>query len=225
MRILAIDTALEACSASVFDSDDGAIVSQTLPMARGQAEALIPLVRDVVERSGGFSLIDRVATTVGPGSFTGLRVAISAARAFALSLRVPCVGISTLAAIAAPHIDENDGQHVAVAIDARHGHVYFELFSNRGRSIVEAGCIPLREAARVLGPATVKMAGPAAPLLFEEAKAAGTAGQIVDASPAPDIDWVARLGLLADPADSPPRPTYLKPADATPQQNGQIARQ
>ena len=49
-------------------------------------------------------------------------------------------------------------------------------------------------------------------------------GQIVDASPAPDIDWVARLGLLADPADSPPRPTYLKPADATPQQNGQIAR-
>ena len=82
----------------------------------------------------------------------------------------------------------------------------------------------LAEAARVLGPATVKMAGPAAPLLFEEAKAAGTAGQIVDASPAPDIDWVARLGLLADPADSPPRPTYLKPADATPQQNGQIAR-
>jgi len=51
MRILAIDTALEACSASVFDSDDGAIASQTLPMARGQAEALIPLVRDVVEHS------------------------------------------------------------------------------------------------------------------------------------------------------------------------------
>src|SRR5262249_26462349 len=159
---------------------------------------LIPLVKQVVDASGGFALIDRVATTVGPGSFTGLRVAISAARSFALALRVPCVGISTLAAIAAPFIDESDGQHVAAAIAARHGNVYFELFSNRGRSIIEAGCIPLREAARVLGPATVKMAGPASPLLFNEAKSAGTAGLIVDSGPAPDISWVARLGLLAD---------------------------
>jgi tRNA threonylcarbamoyladenosine biosynthesis protein TsaB len=225
MRILAIDTALEACSACVFDSDDGEIASETISMARGHAEALIPLVGRVVANSGGFSLIDRIATTVGPGSFTGLRVAISAARAFALALRVPCVGISTLAAIAAPFIDEDDGQHVAAAIDARHGNVYFELFSNGGRTIVEPGCIPLREAARVLGPTMVKMAGPASPLLFEEAKAAGTAGLIVDSGPAPDIVWVARLGLLADPQDSPPRPTYLKPADATPQQNGQVARQ
>ena len=178
MRILAIDTALEACSACVFDSDDGEIASETLLMARGHAEALIPLVERVVARAGGFSLIDRIATTTGPGSFTGLRVAISAARAFALALRVPCVGISTLAAIAAPFIDEADGQHVAVAIDARHGNVYFELFSNSGRTIIEPGCIPLREAARVLGPTMVKMAGPGSQLLFTEATAAGTAGQI-----------------------------------------------
>jgi len=77
----------------------------------------------------------------------------------------------------------------------------------------------------VLGPAMVKMAGPASPILLGEAKAAGTAGMIVDSRPAPDIVWVAQLGLLADPRESPPRPFYLKPADATPQQNGQVARQ
>ena len=134
-------------------------------MLRGHAEALIPMVHGVVGRTEGFAALDRIATTVGPGSFTGLRVAISAGRAFALALHKPCVGVSTLAAIAAPHILEEDGQAVASAIDARHGQVYFQLFSARGRTMVDARCIPLREAARALGGGVVKIAGPAAPIL------------------------------------------------------------
>jgi tRNA threonylcarbamoyl adenosine modification protein YeaZ len=224
MRILALDTALNACSACVFDTQLGLVSSESLAMERGHAEALVPMVHAVVGRTEGFAAIDRIATTVGPGSFTGLRVAISAARAFALALHKPCVGVSTLAAIAAPHIVEDDGQAVAAAIDARHGQLYFQLFSTRGRTLVEARCIPLREAARAIGGGAVKVAGPAAPILHAEAQALGGASVIVGREPAPDITWVAKLGLVADPAIARPRPYYLKPADATPQTAGRVAR-
>jgi tRNA threonylcarbamoyl adenosine modification protein YeaZ len=224
MRILALDTALEACAACVFDTQGGTLAIESVPMQRGHAEALMPMVDRIMRASGGFEPIDRIATTVGPGSFTGLRVAISAARGFALALSRPCVGVSTLAAIAAPHIIDEDGQAVAAAIDARHGHVYFQLFSARGRTMVDARCLPLREAARALGGGVVKLAGPGAPLLFGEARAAGASCVIVDDGPSADIDWVAKLGLVADPQIARPLPYYLKPADATPQAGGRVAR-
>ena len=224
MRLLALDTALNACAACVFDTQLGLVSSESIAMERGHAEALVPLVHAVMARTEGFALIDRIATTVGPGSFTGLRVAISAGRAFALSLRRPCVGVSTLAAIAAPHILEEDGQAVASVIDARHGQVYFQLFSARGRTMVDARCMPLREAARALGGGVVKIAGPAASMLYDEARAAGASCVVAGGGTAPDIAWVAKLGLVADPAIALPRPYYLKPADATPQTAGRILR-
>ena len=89
MRILAIDTALGACAACVFDTALGEVSAESQAMMRGHAEALIPMVERVIARAGGFEAIDRVATTVGPGSFTGLRVAISAGRGFSLARRIP----------------------------------------------------------------------------------------------------------------------------------------
>ncbi len=81
MRLLAIDTALAACSAAIFDFDKGVIASETLPMVRGHAEALIPLIGRVVETAGiDYAALDRIVVTVGPGSFTGLRVGVAAAR-------------------------------------------------------------------------------------------------------------------------------------------------
>jgi tRNA threonylcarbamoyl adenosine modification protein YeaZ len=224
MRILAIDTALNSCAACVFDTQHGRMADESMAMQRGHAEALLPMIDRVVARAGGFARIDRIATTVGPGSFTGLRVAISAGRAFCLALHIPCVGVSTLVAIAAPHIVEEDGRAVAAVIDARHGHVYFQLFSARGRTMVEARCLPLREAARTLGSGIVKIAGPGARLLHKDARAAGASCVVIDDAPAPDIAWVAKLGLVADPQVALPRPAYLKPADATPQQGGRVAR-
>ena len=131
--------------------------------------------------------------------------------------------MTTLAAIAAPNIAAADGRAVAAAIDARHGNIYFQLFSARGRTMVEARCLPLRDAARALGGGVVKLAGPAAPLLHAEARAAGATCVIADMAPAPAIEWVAKLGLVADPQIARPRPYYLKPAEATPQ-GGRTAR-
>src|SRR6185437_3593559 len=106
MHVLAIDTALGACSAAVLDSGRGAITAhETLPMQRGHAEALMPLIARVMEQGQlSFDALDRIAVTVGPGSFTGLRVGIAAARGIALAAGKPAVGLSTLAAFAAPFI-------------------------------------------------------------------------------------------------------------------------
>ena len=92
MRVLAIDTALEACSAAVLDTDSGIAASETLAMTRGHAEAVTPLIARVMSAAAiEFADLDRIAVTTGPGSFTGLRVGISAARGIALAAGKPAV--------------------------------------------------------------------------------------------------------------------------------------
>src|ERR1700728_4268276 len=136
MRVLASDTALAACSPAVLDTERGGIVaSESVPMMRGHAEALIPLLERVMEQSGmALADIDRVAVTTGPGSFTGLRVGISAARGIALAANKPAVGLSTLSAYAAPLMAADEKLPVVAAIDARHGHVYLQVFSPGART-------------------------------------------------------------------------------------------
>lgn len=219
MRILAIDTALAAVSACVLTQ--GATrpdAEETLGMERGHAEALIPLIERVVGGlDGGFASLGRVAVTVGPGSFTGLRVGIAAARAIALAWSIPAVGVSTLAALAAPLILDDTPGSIGVAIDARHGHVFFAGFRPDGRIQVTPRFAPTVDAVRQLGEGPLRLAGSGAPLLAIEAWSRGIAAEIVGDRVTPDIAFVARLGLLADPASAPPRPLYLKAPDAKPQ--------
>lgn len=218
MKILAIDTALPAVSACVLT--EGATdpdAEETLGMERGHAEALIPLIERVMGRvEGGFASIDRVAVTVGPGSFTGLRVGIAAARAIALSWSIPAVGVSTLAALAAPLILGEQAGTIVVAIDARHGHVYFAAFHADGHIFVTPRFAAKAEAIKALGEGPLRLAGSGAPILAIEAWQQGITADIVGDRIAPDITYVARLGLLADPANAPPRPLYLKAPDAKP---------
>jgi tRNA threonylcarbamoyladenosine biosynthesis protein TsaB len=216
MRILAIDTALPAISACVLDEGAESPESiETIAMERGHAEALLPLIERVMARvEGGFASLDRVAVTVGPGSFTGLRVGIAAARAIGVACKVPVIGVSTLAALAAPLILEQKPGLVAVAIDARHGNVYFAAFGPDGRATSAPRVLPPREAVRSLGAGPVRLAGSGAALLAIEASAAGTEIEIAREYTGLDIVFVAKLGLLADPALAPPRPLYLKAPDA-----------
>src|SRR4030088_2533056 len=100
MRVLAIDTALEACSAAVLDTERGGILaSESIPILRGHAEALLALASRVV-REGGLEVgaLDRIAVTVGPGSFTGLRVGVSAARGIAVAGGKAAAGVARVGA-------------------------------------------------------------------------------------------------------------------------------
>jgi len=226
MRVLAIDTALEACAAAVLDTGAGAVAAhESMPMQRGQAEALMPLIKRTMERAKlAFAALDRVAVTTGPGSFTGLRVGIAAARGIALATGKPAVGITTLAAYAAPFIAADDSQPVVAAIDARHDHVYLQVFGPGGRTVVSPRILPLREALRLAATGAPRLVGTAATMLAAAWPLGERAPRAVEQRAAPDINWVARLGALAGDTAMPPKPFYLRAPDAQPQNASQLAR-
>lgn len=226
MRVLAIDTALDACSAAVLDTDRQAIVaSETLTMRRGHAEAVMPLIARVMDRAAiEFSELDRIAVTTGPGSFTGLRVGISAARGIALAAGKPAIGLTTLAAFAAPHIAEDDTLPVVAAIDARHDHVYLQVFGPGGRTLVAPKVSSLREAVRAALSGPARIVGSAATLIAAAWPKTEPPPATIDQRGAPDISWIARLAAAA--ADSPgsPKPLYLRAPDARPQDAARLPR-
>lgn len=226
MRILAIDTALGACAACVVDHDRlEPLARESLPLERGHAEALLPLVDRVASAvEGGFSGLDRVAVTVGPGSYTGLRVGISAARAIALATGVPVVGVTTLSAFLAPLAASAGSRLCAAVIDARHGQVYFQAIAPGGRTMVAPCLVTVRDAVRLIGAGPATLAGSGAPMVAAEARVSGIDAAVSDASLAPDVLWVARLGLVADPAHALPKPLYLRAPDAKPQDQARLPR-
>jgi len=226
MRLLAIDTALEACSAAVLDSElGGIVVREMLPMQRGHAEALMPLVARVMDRSGlDFAALDRIAVTTGPGSFTGLRVGVAAARGIALAAGKPAVGISTLSAFAAPFVTADDSAPVVAAIDARHDHVYLQVFGAGGRTLVTPRLASIVEALRIAASGAPRLVGNAAKILASAWPLDTPAPRAVEFRAAPDIDWVARLGALAADTTAPVKPLYLRAPDAQPQDASQLAR-
>src|SRR4029078_3130343 len=115
MLILAIDTALDACAAAVLDTSAGGLIAhESQAMKRGHAEALMPLIARVMKASGvAFTALARTAATPGPGTFPGLRAALSAPRGIALAAGKPVVGVTTLTAFAAPVVSDNGGPHPA----------------------------------------------------------------------------------------------------------------
>ena len=228
MRVLAIDTALGACSAVLFDTvTNQPLAIQSVEMNRGHAEALIPLVERVMKAADAkFDAIDRIATTVGPGSFTGLRVGIAAARGFALACQKPAVGVTTLDALSAPYVTEKEAVPVVAAIDALHDNFYLHMVGAGGRMLVAPRIASLHEAIRAVALGLVRIVGSGATMLASHWPLQEVpAPLLVDPRPAPDVTWVARLGAAADPERALPRPLYLRPPDARPQDAHRLPRQ
>lgn len=226
MRILAIDTALEACAAAVIDTDRGRMATESLPMERGHAEALMPLIARVMQQADlPFQALDRIGVTTGPGSFTGLRVGIAAARGIALAAGKPAFGLSTLAAFAAPHIAADESVGITVAIDARHQHVYMQVFAPGGRAVVPPRIASAEDAARAarMHNAT-RLTGTGTALLAAAWPSPDKPPIIVDERRAPDIVWVGRLAVAAKDNASPPKPLYLRAPDAQPQAAARLPR-
>lgn len=220
MRILAIDAALPAVSACVVDSAEPApLSSESIEMTRGHAEALMPLIERVVRAApGGFGGLDRIAVTVGPGSFTGIRVGLAAASGIARALGKPAVGVSTLAAFAAPLILARVESPIVACIDARHGRFYAQMFSGAGKPLDAPGVYDAGAIAAMASDQPCRVTGEGASAVAAEIWARGGRADVTGRLASPAIAFVAMLGLMADPdaGDGGLHPMYLKAVDATP---------
>jgi tRNA threonylcarbamoyladenosine biosynthesis protein TsaB len=200
VRLLAVDTALGACSVGLLDGDRLAAWARE-PMTRGHQERLAPMAAEVALEAGViFADLDRVAVCVGPGSFTGVRVGVAFAKGLASALSIPCVGVGALEALAA---GVEAGWVVAV-IDARRDQFYLQAFTD-ARATTPPSVVPAAEAGAwmaALFPAPdVHLVGPGAALLAERV---GSAPFTAVAAPSPAA--LARLGAAAEPAASLSRP-------------------
>ena len=219
MLILAIDTALDACAAAVLDTSAGGVIALELQaMKRGHAEALMPLIARVMKASGvGFAALDRIAATTGPGSFTGLRVGLSAARGIALAAGKPVVGVTTLTAFAAPIVSEN-GERIRSYPRSMRGTItsISRWSAGDGSSLIKPKVAPIAEALDASRFGAPHLVGNAAKILADRWPADAPPPFKVDPQPAPDIAWVAWLGAAVNPESAPARPYYLRAPDAKP---------
>lgn len=205
MIVLGLDTCLAACSVAVLDGGR-VLAHETEAMARGHQERLAPMAERVMRNAGlGFDRLERIGVTVGPGSFTGLRVGLAFAKGLGAAMQRPVVGVGALEALAA----ETEGLSFAV-IDARRDQVYLQGFED-GRALMAPDVLPLAEAmARVAELAVARtptLIGSGAPLVAAVAPGA----RLVTAEGA-DARAVARLAQAR--AAIPPRPLYLRAPDA-----------
>jgi tRNA threonylcarbamoyladenosine biosynthesis protein TsaB len=205
MIVLGLDTCLSSCSVAVLDGER-VVASAREVMARGHQERLAPMAQAVMAQAGlAFAAVDRIAVTVGPGSFTGLRVGIAFAKGLALALDKPAVGIGTLEALAA----EADGLVFAV-IDARRGQLYLQGFED-GRALMAPDALSAETAAACIAELSngrpFTLVGSGAALLTDFAPTA----RIVDGEGC-DAIKVARLAAARSPG--PLKPLYLRAPDA-----------
>ena len=226
MRILAIDTAAGACSAAVWD--EGRVHQRVLEMSRGHAEALLPLVLATLNDAGrSFADLDLLAVTIGPGAFTGLRIGLAAARGLALATGLPCVGVTTLEAMAAAvPASATGGRRLLVALDSKRGDVYAQVFiegeaASEAAVVAPAGLALLLATVPALPAGPLMVAGDAAAVVLPALVAAGIAAVAASAPGYPLAAHVAAIAARRAPAsrDSlpPPVPLYLRPPTTGPQ--------
>jgi tRNA threonylcarbamoyladenosine biosynthesis protein TsaB len=225
MKILALDTALNACSVAI--TDDGNVRAYLHEKrARGHAETLMPMVQNLMKRADLiYSDLDLIAVTVGPGTFTGLRIGLAAARGISLASKTPLLGITTLEALAAsvpPEISQN--RSIIATADARRGEIYLQTFQRtpEKRNIL-ALCEPMAvpvENANVSFPAEGGVIlGSGTPLLEAQDFFRNSRLEILDLDPDPDAIIIADIAShkpFPNFEDGPPAPLYLRAPDAKP---------
>jgi tRNA threonylcarbamoyladenosine biosynthesis protein TsaB len=214
VRLLAVDTALGACSVALID-DDAILAHRWESMARGHAEALAPMVAEAMQ-GFAFASLDRLAVTTGPGTFTGQRVGLAFMRGLRLALEKPLTGVTSLEALAAAAQDaaRHDGATVpdrAAAIhDARRGEAYLLLRDDAAVRLEPAVMAFPDAVARIRAFGPCVLAGSGAPA------AAASLGPdfVLSALRQPDALWVARLARTRPLPAAVPGPLYLRAPDA-----------
>ncbi|HEY1505236.1 MAG TPA: tRNA (adenosine(37)-N6)-threonylcarbamoyltransferase complex dimerization subunit type 1 TsaB [Stellaceae bacterium] len=219
MKVLAFDCSGASCSAAVL-IDDRPAVQRFAAMERGHAEALLPMIETILREAALTpASLDLLAVTIGPGSFTGLRIGLAAARGLALARTLPAIGITSFDAV---KVDNPAVQPLIIALESKRA----ELFLQR-RDRADPGLpalVPPGEWAAILPPGPCSLAGDGAPRL-----AAGLGRSDIAVLPGhgrPDPVALARLGAARWQAGdrTPLVPLYLRAPDTTaPRQAASVA--
>jgi tRNA threonylcarbamoyladenosine biosynthesis protein TsaB len=207
VKILAVDTALGACSVAVLDGEK-ILAHCFVLMDRGHAEALAPMAEETMRESGiAFAALDRLAVTTGPGTFTGQRVGLAFMRGLRIALKKPLTGITTLAAMAAQAMEEMKLTRAAAVHDARRDEFYVETIPGSGPAILaRAQGVDVLSA---FSSEPFALAGTGAVAMAERLKNAA-----LSSVRQPDALFVARLAMTAPESSEAPRPLYLRAPDA-----------
>ncbi len=218
MITLAIDTCLDACSVALFDNEAGGVISgRHESMSRGHAEALLPLIDEVFKETAlRPDQLDQIIVTRGPGTFTGVRIGLSAARGLAISSRVLVGALSSLRTIALCTIEtEHPETPVVAAIDARRDELYIAGYSRNGEEVMAPVIVP------VSGDAPLPPGFPIGDVLVSGSGAAILAGRderfrVSLSQAVPDARiWGPRAVKMPQQLQDP-TPLYLRRPDAKP---------
>jgi len=243
MNILAIDTSMQACSVAVLANGDKQQISCVYEeIERGHAERLLLMVDEALVKSGlDIKHIDQFAVSRGPGTFTGVRIGIAAARGLALACKKPLIGIGTLQILAArvlfeqPDLAEQPQngkeQHLSIAIDARRGEIYWQSFDLTGKPLSEPLALAPQTIASLIEQSdhSFVLVGSGAQLIAPILTEAAIPFTITQNSLQPDAARLAEIVATLTSSGSSPRqsasPLYLRPADAKIQTGFAIERQ
>lgn len=230
MRVLALDTALGACQVAVaLSARREEAVIRRIDDAIGRAEAIVALADEALAAAGtDLGDIERIAVTVGPGSFTGIRVALSYALGLGVALGVPVVGVGTLDAFAVeaaagdPGATGNAvGPPIMAVVDARHGAAYARCYDADANGRTEPSRMALGDIAAKTPPGAVVI-GNAADLLAAALEHAPPVHVLQ--REAVDCLALVRCALFERPPFPRPTPLYLREADAVAPARAQVVR-
>ncbi|MBO1038333.1 tRNA (adenosine(37)-N6)-threonylcarbamoyltransferase complex dimerization subunit type 1 TsaB [Brucella pituitosa] len=217
MKILALDTASSWCAAAVYDSGTDTVLAEVSEdIGKGHAEVLMDYIERIMRQSGiTMSELDRVAVNVGPGSFTGVRIGVSAARGFALALDRPAIGVSAFDALASEVATSHPGQPALILLEAHRGEIYAQVFGAGGEAATGPMVLAREEALALIqqqSSGTI-LAGSAATALSETLAGAFNVAHV---EPTGHIGTYAKLAALREPGEAP-KPLYMRGPDVKPQ--------
>jgi len=208
VKILAVDTALGACSVALLENGK-TLVHIFEPMDRGHAERVAPMVDEAMQGTE-FSSLTRLAVTVGPGTFTGQRVGLAFMRGLRLALKIPLTGTTTLGVMAIAASDETGLSKAAAIHDARRDEAYL-LLKDAGDVVLPPVVLPFGEAvARIRDFGPCALAGTGAAATHESLGAHFVLSSVRQ----PDALWVARQAQTMPAPQTVPGPLYLRAPDA-----------